>query len=54
MKLILNIGRVLLNFIYFFYKLFPTRKRIAFISRQSDTPSGGYKTFADRVKTTCA
>ena len=50
MKLILNIGRVLLNFIYFFYKLFPTRKRIAFISRQSDTPSEDIKLLQTELK----
>lgn len=43
MTLIINAGRVILNFIYFFYKLFPTRNRITFISRQSDSPSEDIK-----------
>ena len=36
---IIEIGRVVLNIIYFFIKLFPTRDKITFISRQSNEPS---------------
>lgn len=50
MTLILNVGRFLLNFIYFFYKLFPTRNRIVFISRQSQIPSEDIKLLCAEIK----
>ena len=50
MALILNVGRVLLNLIYTFYKLFPTRNRIAIISRQSQTPSEDIVLLQEEIK----
>lgn len=39
MKIILKAGTVVLNLIYCIYKLFPSKDRIVFVSRQSDEPS---------------
>lgn len=39
MKRILKIGIIVFNFIYYIYKLFPSKDRIVFVSRQSDEPS---------------
>ena len=39
MNIIIYIGKGLLNLIYLFHKLAPTRDRITIFSRQSDTPS---------------
>lgn len=39
MKIILRVGTVVLRGLYFFYKLFPTKNRIMFVSRQDDVPS---------------
>jgi CDP-ribitol ribitolphosphotransferase len=38
-KIIIKIGIFLLNIIYFFIKLFPTKNRFVYISRQSNDPS---------------
>lgn len=50
MTLILNVGRALLNLIYTFYKLFPTRNRIAIISRQSQKPSEDIVLLREEIK----
>lgn len=39
MKIILKIGVVVFNLIYYIYKLFPSENKIVFISRQNDEPS---------------
>lgn len=39
MKIILKIGVVVFNLIYYMYKLFPSENKIVFISRQNDEPS---------------
>ncbi len=39
MIFVINIGKGLLNILYFFIKLLPTRHKVTMISRQSDTPS---------------
>lgn len=39
MKIILKAGTIVLNLIYCIYKLFPSKDRIVFVSRQSDEPS---------------
>lgn len=39
MKIILRVGTVALRILYCFYKLFPTKNRIMFVSRQDDVPS---------------
>ncbi len=39
MTFAINIGKGLLNILYFFIKLLPTRHKVTMISRQSDTPS---------------
>lgn len=39
MKIILKIGIVVFNLIYYVYKLFPSENKIVFISRQNDEPS---------------
>lgn len=39
MKIILKIGVVVFNLIYYVYKLFPSENKIVFISRQNDEPS---------------
>ena len=42
---------VLLNFIYSFFKLKKTKKQVAFISRQSETPSVDFRYLIDEIKT---
>ena len=39
MTFLLRIYKILLNIVYFFLKLFPTKKRVLFLSRQSNTLS---------------
>ena len=39
MTIIIEIGKFILNIIYFFIKMFPTKRKIAFISRQSNNTS---------------
>ena len=39
MEVIIRIGIYILNIIYFFMKLLPQRKKVVFLSRQSDSPS---------------
>lgn len=39
MKFLIIIGKLMANFIYFFFKLLPTKNKITFISRQSNVPS---------------
>ncbi|MCC2864716.1 CDP-glycerol glycerophosphotransferase family protein [Ihubacter massiliensis] len=39
MRIIILIGRLVLNVIYFFHKLFPIRNKVAIISRQSNEPT---------------
>ena len=50
MKLIFAIGRGIINFIYFFHKLFPVKKRISFISRQNPTPLPDVKMLAAELE----
>ncbi|MBQ6285148.1 MAG: CDP-glycerol glycerophosphotransferase family protein [Bacilli bacterium] len=47
---ILKIGIVGLNILYTFIKIFPTQKKILFLSRQSNTPSLDYQILYDALK----
>lgn len=50
MKIILKLLKAFLNFIYFFLKLFKTKNKIVFLSRQSNEPSLDYKMIIDEIK----
>lgn len=50
MIVIIKIGTLFLNIIYFFIKLFPTKKQITFISRQSDQVPFEFKMIAKEMK----
>ena len=52
MSVILYVGVFVLNIIYIFFKLFPTRKKIVFISRQSDKPSLDFRMLAKEINKT--
>lgn len=43
------IGKVILNIIYFFIKLLPTKNKIIFLSRQSNTPSLDFKLIENEI-----
>ncbi len=50
-KLLAMLFGAVLNFIYFFFKLNKTQNKVAFISRQSETPSLDFRYIIDEVKT---
>lgn len=52
MSIILYIGVFILNIIYIFLKLFPTKNKIVFISRQSDKPSLDFRMLAKEINKT--
>ena len=48
-QIVIEIGRVILNIIYFFIKLLPTTNKITFISRQSNEPSMEFQMIRDEI-----
>ena len=46
---IIILGKFLLKFIYFIFKLFPSQNKIVFLSRQSDTMSIDYSKIIERL-----
>lgn len=50
MRFALAIGRIILNFIYFFHKLFPVKERISFVSRQNPAPLPDVKMLAAELE----
>ena len=48
--IVIKVGIVFLKVIYFILKLLPTRKRIVFISRQSNTPTIDIITLKDYLE----
>lgn len=50
-EVIIAIGRVGLNIIYFFIKLLPVKKKVTLISRQSDKPSMEFQMIKDEIAT---
>ena len=50
MKVILNLPILVLKLIYFFLKLFPTKDKIIFLSRQSNTPSIDFCLLESEIK----
>lgn len=50
MKLLAKVGIGILNIIYIFYKLFPIKKQIVFLSRQSDKISIDYYMLKHKLK----
>lgn len=49
MKILLNLYRLTLNFIYFFLKLLPTENRICFFSRQSNVLTTDFRMIIDEI-----
>lgn len=49
MILIIKIGRLLLNVLYWFIKLIPTQKKVTMISRQSNTPSMEFEAIRSKM-----
>ena len=50
MAAVIKIGTIILNIIYFFFKFLPVKKRILFISRQSNEVSFEFKMIAREMK----
>ncbi len=50
MIFVIDIGKRLLNILYFFIKLLPTRHKVTMISRQSDTPSFEFLMIREALK----
>ena len=50
MTLAIKLFSVLLNIIYFFFKLFPTGKKVTMLSRQSDTPSKEFLMIEEKLR----
>lgn len=50
MGILINLGIVLLNIIYLFIKLFPTKNKITFISREKNEPSLDFKLLSEAIK----
>ncbi len=50
MKRIVNIGKGILSVVYAFYKCFPQKKKIAFVSRQSDSPGVDFEMLARQIE----
>ena len=49
-KVLINIFKVFLNFIYLFIKLFPTKRRVTMLSRQSSTAPLDFKMLAEEIR----
>lgn len=49
MTLVIKIGIIILNIIYSFIKLFPVKKKVTMISRQSDIPSDDFCMIRDEI-----
>lgn len=49
MKVLAKIGIAFLNFVYFFYKQFPVRNQIIFLSRQNNQISVDYRLLKERL-----
>ena len=49
MYIILKIGVFLMNILYLLFKLFPTKNKITFISRQSDSINIDFKLIMDEI-----
>lgn len=50
MKILLEAAKLSLRIVYFVIKIFPTRNKIVFLSRQSDTPSIDFNLLRDEIK----
>ena len=50
MTLAIKLFSVLLNIIYFFFKLFPAGKKVTMLSRQSDTPSKEFLMIEEKLR----
>lgn len=50
MSIVINIGIFFLNIIYFFIKLFPTKNKITFISREKNQPSIDFILLSEALK----
>lgn len=50
MGILLNIAKFTLSLIYFVIKIFPTRNKVVFLSRQSDKPSIDFKFLAKELQ----
>mgnify|MGYP003376967049 CR=1 FL=1 len=50
MSIIIKFGILCFKFVYFFFKLLPTKNRVVMISRQSDLPSIEFKMIQQEVK----
>ena len=50
MSILLNIAKFTLSLIYFVIKIFPTRNKVVFLSRQSDKPSIDFKFLAKELQ----
>jgi len=51
MKVLAAVFGFIMNFIYSFYKLGKTKNTVAFISRQSETPSMDFRYLINELKT---
>ena len=49
MILVIKCARIVLNFIYLFFKLLPTKNKITMISRQSNKPSQEFEMIRDKI-----
>lgn len=49
-RLIIFLGKIFLNFIYLFFKVFPTKKQIVYISMQSDNKSLDFKLLSEKIE----
>ena len=49
MILVIKCARIILNFIYLFFKLLPTKNKITMISRQSNKPSQEFEMLRDKI-----
>lgn len=49
-RLIIILGKVFLNFVYIFLKLFPTKKQIVYISMQSNDKSLDFKLLSEEIE----
>lgn len=51
MSLMMEMGKFLLNVIYLFFKIFPTRNKVTFLSRQADEPSLDFILLSREIET---
>ncbi len=49
MKIFASLAVIALRVIYFFFKLFPTKDKIVFLSRQANTPSVDFVLLSDKI-----